>query len=230
MLSLPFLGGQAKVEPRYDVWPPTWRLPSGAIRVDASFKEPGRQKLVDKATKVIAFLALAFIVLGHEHWPWPKLVALALDFIAGPGPSPISEQAAAWLLVAVIGVGTIVGTCRLLLAALGVDQGRISLAFAQDYLLIDGRAFERQAIRGFELEPHHLGKIEGHNEKRLGQATNLYYRDAYAIILQYGERRVEIAHILGRTAANTILLRFQKLISCSKNNNQEKMSRKKFRS
>ena len=225
--DLPFLGGQAKAAPRRDPWPPTWRLPSGAIQVEASFKEPGRQKLVDKATKAVAFLALAFIVLGHKHWPWPELVALALDLIAGPGPSPISEQAAAWLLVVVIGVGAIVGTFRLLLAALGVDQGRISLIFAQHQLLIDGRAFERQSIKGFELEPHYLGKIEGHNEKRLRHATNLYYRDAYTIILQYGERRAEIAHIFGRAASNKVLLRVQKLISQSvRDRNREASSLK----
>ena len=108
--DLPLLSGQAKAEPRHDPWPPTWRLPSGAIRVEASFKEPGRQKLVNKATKAVAFLALAFIVLGHELWPWSQLVALALNFIAGPGSIPTSEQAAAWLLVAAVGVGTIVAT------------------------------------------------------------------------------------------------------------------------
>ena len=209
--DLPLLGAQAKAEPRHDPWPPTWRLPSGAIQVEASFKEPGRQKLVDKATKAVAFLALAFIVLGHEHWPWPDLVALALDFIARPGPTPISEQAAAWSLVAVIGVSAIVGTFRLLLAALGLDQGQISCVFAQDHVLIEGRAFERQAIKGFELEPHRLGKFEGHNEKRLGQATSLYYRDAFTIILRYDERRIEIAHVLGRQRASALLARFQKL-------------------
>ena len=209
--DLPFLGGQAKAEPRRDPWPPTWRLPSGAIQVEASFKEPGRQKLVDKATKAVAFLALAFIVLGHEHWPWPELVALALDLIAGPGPSPISEQAAAWLLITAIGVGTIVGTFRLLLTALGVDQGRISLVFARDRVLIDGRAFEREPVKGFELEPHYLGKIEGHNEKRIGQATNIYYRDAFTIIVRYGERRTEIAHVLGRERAGALLARLQDL-------------------
>ena len=209
--DLPFFGGQAKAEPSRDPWPPTWRLPSGAIRVEASFKEPGRQKLIDKATKAIAFLALASIVLGHEYWPWPDLVALVLEFIAGPGPTPISELAAAWSLVAVIGVGTIVGTFRLLLAALGVDQGRISIVFAQGHVLIDGRAFERQSIKGFELELHHRGKFEGHNEKRLGQAISLYYRDTFTIIVRYGERRIEIAHVLGRQRANALLARLQEL-------------------
>ena len=216
--DLPFLGSQAKAEPRHDPWPPTWRLPSGAIRVDASFKEPGRQKLVDKATKAVAFLALAIIALGHEHWPWPDLVALALNFIAGPGSIPFSEQAAAWLLVTVIGVGAIVGTFRLLLAALGVDQGRILLLFAQDHVLIDGRAFERQAIKGFELEPHHLGKIEDHNEKRLGQATSLYYRDAYTMVLHYGDRRIEIAEVVGRRTSTRLLARLQILCRESQTN------------
>ena len=209
--DLPFLSGQAKAEARRDPWPPTWRLPSGAIQVEASFKEPGRQKLVDKATKAVAILALAVVVLGHEHWPWPDLVVLALDLIAGQGPPPISEQAAAWLLVVVIAVGTIVGTFRLLLAALGIDQGRISLVFARDHLLIDGCAFEWPAIKGFELDPHHRGKFEGHNEKRLGQATNLYYRDAFTIVVRYGERRVEIAHVLGRQRASALLARLQEL-------------------
>ena len=209
--DLPFLGGQAKAEPRHDPWPPTWRLPSGAIQVEASFKEPGRQKLIDKGTKAVAFLALASIVLGHAHWPWPELVALALDFIAGPGPSPISEQAAAWSLVTVIGVSAIVGTFRLLLAAFSVDQGRISLTFAREYVLIDGCAFERQFIKGFELEPHCHGKFEGHNEKRLGQATRLYYRDAFTIIVRYGERRIEIAHVLGRQRVSAFLARLQEL-------------------
>ena len=209
--DLPFFGGQAKAEPRHDPWPPTWRLPSGAIQVEASFKEPGRQKLVDKATKAIAFLALAFIVLGHEHWPWPELVALALDFIAGPSPTPMSERAAAWLLVIAIGVGTIVATFRLLLAAVGVDEGRISLIFAQDHVLIDGRAFERQSIKGFELEPHHLGKIEGHNEKRLGNPISLYYRDAFILVQRYGERRIVIAELLGTVSASRLLARLQGL-------------------
>jgi hypothetical protein len=209
--DLPLLGGQAKAEPRHDPWPPTWRLPSGAIRVDASFREPGRQKLIDKATKAVAFLALAFIVLGHEHRPWPELVAMALSLISGPGPTPISEQAAAWLLIVAIGVGTVVGTFRLLLAALGVDHGRISLIFAQDHVLIDGRAFERQSIKGLELEPHHLGKIESHNDKRLGQATNLYYREAYTVVLCYSKRRIEMANVLGRQAATKLLARLQEL-------------------
>jgi hypothetical protein len=228
--DLPFLGGQAKAEPRHDPWPPTWRLPSGAIRVEASFKEPGRQKLVDKATKAVAFLALSLIVLGHQHWPWPEFVALVMDFIAGPGPRAISEFAAAWLLVAVVSTSVTVGTFRLLLAALGADQGRLSLVLAHDHVLIDGHAFDRKLIKGLELEPHQLGKIEGHNEKRLGQTTNLYYRDAFAIILQYGERRVEIAHILGRTAANKLFIRLQNLICCSKGNNQEEMLVSKYRS
>lgn len=211
MFSLSFLGGDAKAEPRHDAWPPTWRLPSGAIRVEASFKEPGRQKLVDKATKAVAFLALAFIVLGHEYWPWPDLVALVLNFIAGPGSSPISEKAAAWSLVATVGVCIVVATFRLTLAAAGVDQCQASLRFNKHHLSIDGHSFERRGINGFELEPHHLGKMESHSEKRLGQATGLYYRDAFTVILHYGGRRIEIAHVLGRKRASALLTRLQGL-------------------
>jgi len=209
--DLPFFGGRAKSEPNRDPWPPTWRLSSGAIRVEASFKEPGRQKLVDKATKAVAFLALAFIVLGRDYWPWSDLVRVVLTFIAGNDPVPVTELAAAWLLVAVTGLGAIVGSFRLLLAALGVDHGQIALVFNRDHMLINNRAFERRSVTSFELEPHHLGKIEGHNEKRYGQATNLYYRDAYTIILHYGERRIEIAHVHGRKRAAALLARLQEL-------------------
>ena len=211
MLSLSFLGGQAKIEPLQDVWPPTWRLPSGAICVEASFKEPGRQKLVDRTTKVVAFLALAFVALGHEQWPWPELVALVLSTISDPVTAPISEQAAAWSLVGTAGVGIIVATFRLLLAAVGVDQCQACIRFNKDHLSIDGRSFEQRAIKGFELEPHHLGKVESHGEKRLGQVTGLYYRDAFTIILHYGGRRIEIAHVLGRQRASALLARLQAL-------------------
>jgi hypothetical protein len=204
-------GGAAKAEPQHDPWPPTYRLPSGAIRVDASFKEPARQKLIDKATKAVAFLALALIVLGHEYWPWPELVRLVLQFVAGAGPLPATEMAAAWLFVPTIGGAAMVGMFRLLLAALGIDRGTIAIEFQHDSLLIDGRAFDRRLAQSFELEPHHLGKIEGHNEKRLGRASNLYYHDAYTIILQYGERRIEIAQMLGTRPAAALLERVQEL-------------------
>ena len=206
--DLLLFGGAAKAEPRHDPWPPTYRLPSGTIRVDASFKEPARQKLVDKATTAVALLALAFIVLGHDYWPWPELVRLVLTVA---GPIPTTEFAAAWLFVATVGVAAIVGMFRLLLAALGIDRGSMVVEFQRDHLLVDGRAFERRWVQGFELEPHHLGKIEGHNEKRLGRASNLYYRDAYTIILQYGERRLEIAQVLGRKPAAALIVRLQEL-------------------
>ena len=209
--DLSFFSGRAKAEPRHDPWPPTWRLPSGAIRVEASFKEPGRQKLVDKATKAVAFLALAFVVLGHEQWPWPELVALVLNVIASPGPVPVTEQVAAWLFVGLLGIGMIVGMFRLLLAVLGIDQGKIAVEFHRDQVTIDGRKFDRQSAQGFEVEAHHLGKVEAHSEKRLGQPTNLYYRDAYTIIFRFGERRIEIADIVGRKSAASLTSRFQQL-------------------
>ncbi|MEM7475310.1 MAG: hypothetical protein AAF483_09990 [Planctomycetota bacterium] len=211
MLSLRLLGGQSKAEPRHDAWPPTWQLPSGAIRVDASFKEPGRQKLISKATKAVAFLGLVAIVLGQEHWFWPELIYIDLNVAAGSDESPISERAAAWLLVVLTCVGTFVGTFRLLLAALGIDQGRILLQFNKDLLLINGRSFEQKAVRGFELEPHLLGKFEGHSERQLGQTTSLYYRNAYTINLCYAERRIEIAHVLGLQPATRLLMRLQEL-------------------
>ena len=136
---------------------------------------------------------------------------MVLTFIAGNDPIPVTELAAAWLLVTVAGLSAIVGSFRLLLAALGVDQGQIALVFNRDHMLINDRAFERRSVKGFELEPHHLGKIEGHNEKRYGQATSLYYRDAYTIILHYDERRIEIAHVLGRKRAGALLTRLQEL-------------------
>lgn len=143
MLSLPMLRSREEAEPRHDAWPPTWQLPSGAIHVDASFKEPGRQKIVDKTTKMVAFLALAFIVLGHEQWPWPQLVALVLNATSDSAAAPISEQAAAWSLIGTAGAGMIVATFRLLLAVTSADQCQASLRFDQDHLSIDGRSFER---------------------------------------------------------------------------------------
>jgi len=204
-------GGAAKAEPQHDPWPPTYRLPSGAVRVEASFKEPARQKLVHRATKAVAFLALAFIVLGHDYWPWPDLARVVLHSVAGDGPVPATEMAAARLFVAVVGVAGMVGTFRLLLAALGFDRGSTAIEFHRDRLLVDGRAFDRRSVQGFELEPHHFGKIESHNEKRLGRASNLYYRDTYTIIMQYAERRIEVAHMLGRKPAAALVARFQEL-------------------
>ena len=211
MLNLPFLGGQAKIEPCRDDWPPTWRLPSGAICVDVSFKVPGRQKLVDKLTKAVAFLALVLITIGHQQWPWQQLISLVLDLIADPGPIPLAEQGAAWLLVAGVSIGAIICVFRLLLAAAGVDHGRISATFRSDRLEINGRIFERRFVKGFEIEPHHLGKIESHNERRIGRSTNLYYRDAFSIILNYSDRRIEIAELLGRRPSAELLARLQML-------------------
>ena len=200
---------QAKIEPRHDAWPPTWRLPSGAIRIDASFKEPGRQKIVDKTTKAVAFLALVSVTSGHQQWPWQQLISMVLDLSADPGPIPLAEQGAAWLLVTGVSIGAIICMFRLLLAAAGVDHGRISATFRNDRLEINGSIFERRIFNGFEIEPHHLGKIEGQNEKRVGQATGLYYRDAFTVILHYGGRRIEIAHVLGRQHASALLARLQ---------------------
>lgn len=120
-------------EPCRDVWPPTYRTAAGTIVVDATFKEPARQKLLDRSTRVLAVIALAAILIGRDHGPWPALVNLVLAQLAGPGAPPSRpELAAAWLLIILASTGTIVGCGRLLLAALGLDRGRLVVRFGPD--------------------------------------------------------------------------------------------------
>ena len=207
--SLSLFGTTAKTEPQHDSWPPTWRLPSGAIQVDASYKEPARQKLVDKSTRAVAFLAIMIAVLGHAQWPFPELTVLILRAASAEASAAIPELAAARLIIGMFAVGIIIGAYRLSLAALGLDQGRTRVTFEHDSIVIDGHVFDRRVSHGFDLEQHHLSKQEDHRDRQQQISTPLYYRESYVATFQYGERRIEIAEILGKKAATRLIGRLQ---------------------
>ena len=146
-----------------------------------------------------------FIAIGHKHWPWSELVNPIFDLISTSRPIPIVDQLIVWILIGAVGVGVVVAWFRLLFAALGLDRGQISASFSNYHLTINGSTYDWRFIKGFEIEPHYLGKVEGHNEKHLGHPTNLYYRDAFILVLQYGNRRIELAQLLGRRSASSLL-------------------------
>lgn len=209
--SLSLFGNTAKTEPQHDPWPPTWRLPSGAMQVDASYKEPSRQKLVDKSTRAVALLAVMFAVLAHAQWPFPELTGLTLRIIDAGTNVAIPEMVAAKLIIGTLAVSVIVGIYRLGLAVLGLDQGKTRVVFGDGSIVIDGHAFDRRVGHGFDLEPHHLGKREDHRDRQLLTSTPLYYRDSYVVTFQYGERRIEIAEIIGKKAGTKLVSRLQGL-------------------
>jgi hypothetical protein len=211
-LSLPFFHAAPKIQPRHDPWPPTWRLPSGAIQVEATYKEPARQKLVDKSTRVVAFLALMFTVLSYDRWPFPEASTWILQAIAADGPAALPELLAARAIIGLLAVVGIVGSYRLALAALGLDLGRATVTFEHKCIRINGQVYNRDLVHGFELEPHPLARQEEHRDRQQQIASPLYFRDAYIMILQYGDRRIEIAALLGRHPANQLLARLQTLL------------------
>ena len=208
--SLSFFGITAKTEPQHDPWPPTWRLPSGAILVDASYKEPARQKLVDKSTRAVAFLATMIAVLAHARWPFPELTGLVLGIIDVGTKVAIPELIAAKLIIGMLAVVGIVGIYRLGLAAIGLDQGRTRVVFGNGSIVIDGHAFDRRVSHGFDLEQHNFGKREDHRDRQQQISTPLYYRDSYVVTFQYGDRRIEIAEIMGRQPAARLVSRLQR--------------------
>lgn len=211
ILNLPFFGGSAKAEPQHDPWPPTWRLPSGALQVEVSYKEPARQKLVDKSTRAVAFLALMVAVLGHAQWPFPELTSLILQIVGAEASVPLPELITARVIVGLLVIGTIVGVYRLILATLGLDRRPASVTFGHDRILIGGQSFDRRVGHSFDLEPHHEAKREDHRDRQQKISTPLYYRDSYTLTFQYGERRIEIAEILGKKPAVKLVARLQGL-------------------
>jgi len=211
MLSLSFFGTSVKTEPLHDPWPPTCRLPSGAIQVDASYKEPARQKLVDRSMRAVAFLAIMIAILAHAQWPFPEMTAFVLPIVAAEATIAIPELVTAKLIIGMITVGVFIGAYRLSLAALGLDQGRTQVTFEHNSIVIDGHMFDRHVSHGFDLEQHHLGKREDHRDRQQQVSTPLYYRDSYVATFQYGERRIEIAEIMGKKAATQLVSRLQRL-------------------
>lgn len=211
MHNLSFIGTTAKAEPQHDPWPPTWRLPSGAIQVDASYQEPARQKLVDKSTRAVVFLATMIAVLAHAQWPFPELTGLALRFFDVGTNATIPELVAAKLIIGMLAVVVIVGIYRLGLAVLGLDQGKTRVVFGHGSIVIDGHAFDRRVSHGFDLEPHHFGKQEDHRDRQQQISTPLYYRNSYVVTFQYGDRRIETAEIMGKRAATKLVSRLQRL-------------------
>lgn len=214
-LSLPFFQAAPKIQPRHDPWPPTWRLPSGAIQVEATYKEPARQRLVDKSTRAVAFLALMFAVLGHDLWPLPQTSALLLQTLPTDGPATLPELIAARAAISLLTVVAIVGIYRLTLAGLGLDQGKVTITFEHDRMRINGQTYDRRLARGFELEPHPFAKQEEHRDRLQQIGTRLYYRDSYVLTLEYGDRRIETAEIIGKKSATMLVARLQMLLKWS---------------
>lgn len=208
-LSLPSFGTTLKSQPHHDPWPPTYRLPSGALQIEATYKEPARQKLVDKSARAVAFLALMVVVVGNAQWPFLKLTTVVLDMIGQGASATLPELIAARLMVGVIAIVAIVLTFRLSLAALGLDRGTMRVTFDPDRIVIDGQSFDRRVTHGFELEPHHRAKREDHRDRQQQIASPLYFRDSHIVMFQYGERRIEIAEILGKQHATKLVARLQ---------------------
>ncbi|MEZ5936062.1 MAG: hypothetical protein R3F54_29995 [Alphaproteobacteria bacterium] len=133
--------------------------------------------------------------------------------MATDGPAALPELIAARAIVGLLASVAIVGSFRLVLAALGLDRGRVILTLEPSYIRIDGQAYDRGVVRGFELEPHLLARLEEHRDRQQKVASPLYFRDAYFLVLQYGDRRIEVAAILGNHPATKILARLQTLLT-----------------
>jgi hypothetical protein len=170
--------------------------------------------LVDKSIRAVAFLALMFAVLGHNLWPFPEASAWILQAVAD-GSTALPELIAARAIVGLLAVVVIVGSYRLVLAALGLDRGKLSVTFEQGRIIINGQAYDCRNARGFELEPHPLARQEEHRDRPQQIATPLYYRNSYVIIIQYGERQIEIATFLGQLPATRLLARLQMFLVSS---------------
>ena len=150
-------------------------------------------------------------ILAHAQWPFPELTAFVLRFVGRETSMEVPELVAARLIIGMLAVGVIIGAYRLSLAALGLDQGRTRVTFGHDSIVIHGYAFDRRVNHGFDLEQHHLSKREDHRDRQQQVSTPLYYRDSYVLTLQYGERRIEIAEIMGKKAATKLVSRLQAL-------------------
>ena len=150
-------------------------------------------------------------VLAHAQWPFPELTGLTLRIIDAGTNVAIPEMVAAKLIIGMLAVVVIVGIYRLGLAALGLDQGKTRVVFGHGSIVIDGHTFDRRVSHGFDLEPHHLGKREDHRDRQQQISTPLYYRDSYVLTIQYGDRRIEIAELMGKKAATKLVSRLQGL-------------------